>query len=400
MLPNRKHQRATLLATALALLVAPTSGRPQVPYAAIDRNAVNYAGPGRDAAHDLSGAEITIGLLAPLSGPRRAEGETLVRVAELALEDEAANPLPGGCRLVLAARDENGPWGRAASEVVHLVVDERAAALIASSSGAAAHLAEQVGNKIGVPVLTLSTDTTTTQINLPWIFRLGPTDLEQARVFARDIYLQRRLRRVALVAELDHDGRVGSQGFEKVARELSPESLPGTVPVRVGVDGTLLDAHFVVETILAQKPEALVFWTGPQAASELVGQVRLPSVPIYLCRKAAQGRIEDLSQEPCRSCPEESGGIWTAIADSADSAVRANFEQRYRERTGSAPSVSSAQAYDAVRLIADALRKVGPNRARLRDALAETRNFPGASGLITFDHAGNDLSAVTLVTLR
>jgi branched-chain amino acid transport system substrate-binding protein len=429
--------RATIFLAAFPFLIAPAFAQtPQGPYAAIDRNAVNYAGPGRDAAHDLSDPEIKLGMLAPLSGAGRAEGEALIQAAELALEEEAANPLPDGHRLALDARDENGPWGRAASEVVRLVVDDRALALITSANGGAAHLAEQVATKLGVPVLTLSTDTTTTQINLPWIFRLGPTDLEQARVFARDIYLERRLRRVVLVAELNHDGRVGGEDFEKVAKELSPESLPATVSVRVALDGTLPDVPSVVQEILAQRPEALVFWTGPQAASELVAQIHLPSVPIYLCREAAQGRTvapvvrrftdrpdaigdrreenrrsdsggteQDVSPKPCRSCPEEGGGIWTVSEEVGPSgarpgSVRTNFEQRYRERTGSPPSVASAQAYDAVRLIAAALRQAGPNRARLRDALAGTRNFPGASGLITFDHAGNDLSTVTLVPLH
>lgn len=400
MFPSCKHHGAPFLAVAaLALLAAPASAQtPGAPYATIDRNAVGYAGPGRDTAHDLSGSEIRIGLLAPLSGPRRAEGQALVRVAKLALEDEATNPLPNGERLVLDARDENGLWGRAASEVARLVIDGRAMALITSADGVSAHLAEQVANKIGVPVLTLSTDETTTQINLPWIFRLGPTDLGQARAFATDIYLQRRLTKVVLVTGLDHDARVGGEEFEKVAKELSPK----TLPVSVTLDAPLPNVPAVVQQIVGLRPEALVFWTDPETASKLVAPIRasLPSLPIYLCRKAAQGRVEGATRQACHSCPEEAGGIWSVIADSPQSAVRASFEQRYRERIGSVPSLASAQAYDAVRIIAAALRRVGSNRVRLRDALAETRIFPGASGLISFDHAGNDLSGVRLVSLR
>ena len=57
------------------------------------------------------------------------------------------------------------------------------------------------------------------------------------------------------------------------------------------------------------------------------------------------------------------------------------------------------QAYDAIHLMAAALRQSGPNRARLRDRLAETKNFAGVSGVVSFDHAGNDLAAVTLARL-
>ena len=144
-------------------------------------------------------------------------------------------------------------------------------------------------------------------------------------------------------------------------------------------------------------------------------------MPIFLCREAAQQTVEDFGGKPCRTCrddvaavsdrqpSEETGGLWTVATDTGPSvpppsdqlkSVRVNFEQRYQERTGNAPSVAAAQAYDAVRLISATLRKVGPNRTRLRDALAETRDFPGASGPVTFDHAGNDLSPLTLAPLR
>jgi len=58
------------------------------------------------------------------------------------------------------------------------------------------------------------------------------------------------------------------------------------------------------------------------------------------------------------------------------------------------------QAYDAVRIIAAALRQSGSNRARLRDLLAKMKNFSGESGVISFDPAGNDLAAVTLARLQ
>jgi len=79
--------------------------------------------------------------------------------------------------------------------------------------------------------------------------------------------------------------------------------------------------------------------------------------------------------------------------------AKLDFTRRYHERTGKPPSIAAMQAYDAVRIIAAALRQSGPNRARLRDRLAQMKNFPGESGVISFDRAGNDLAAVALVRL-
>jgi branched-chain amino acid transport system substrate-binding protein len=335
----------------------------QTPYAAMNHDAVSYNGPGRDARHDLAGAEIRIGVLLPLKGPRQAEGEALMRGAQMAVDEENATSLPDGQRLTLVARDESGPWGQASSEIVRMVFDDQVVALVTSADGGAAHLAEQVANKIGVPVLTMSTDTTTTEINLPWIFRLGPTDADQAGAFAREIHQARKLERVALLTEGDHDGRAGGDEFEHAARKLNAPA-----PARILIPPSTLFAS-QLETEL-KHAQAVVIWTDQATARQLMVQVRavLPMAPIYLCRKAAQ------------VLPEQN------VAASA-------FARTYRQRFHIEPGLGAAQAYDAVRLLARALRQSGPNRARLRDALAGLSGFQGASGVITFDHAGNNVSA-------
>jgi ABC-type branched-subunit amino acid transport system substrate-binding protein len=52
-----------------------------------------------------------------------------------------------------------------------------------------------------------------------------------------------------------------------------------------------------------------------------------------------------------------------------------------------------------VRILAASLRLSGPNRARLRDALAAVSDYHGASGVVAFDHAGNDVSDFILARL-
>jgi branched-chain amino acid transport system substrate-binding protein len=367
---------------------------PAEPYAALNRGAVDYNGPGRDAGHDLAGKDIRLGLLAPLAGPRQPEGEALGRAAQMAVDEENSTSLPAGRRLVLVTRDESGPWGQASAEIVHLVFDDQAVALITSAEGGAAHLAEQVGNKVGIPILTLSTDTTTTEINLPWIFRLGPADAAQARAFARDIYLERKLQRVVLLAENDHDGRMGGEEFEKAARQMNAPA-----PTRMALE----PEKSLADTPLAglEEAQAVVIWADAAAATLLVTRVRetLPSAPLYLCRKAVQGNWSALARPRCRTCADGDAGIWTAEPPQGQAASRRGFEQRYRQRFGAEPGMGAAQAYDAVHVLAASLRQSGPNRARLRDALSQVSAFPGAAGLISFDHAGNDLTAVTLTRL-
>jgi len=378
--------RAAVLLAALLVCNSPTLSQtsPQ-PYAVIPRDAVNYSGPGRDTSHDLPGPEIKIGLLAPLTGVRQNEGKALLEAARLAIEDEAASPFPGGRRLSIVARDQSDSWGRATNEIVRLVFDDRAAVLLTSLDGDSAHLAEQVGNKVGIPIVTLSTDPSTTEINLPWIFRLAPTDTQQARAFARDIYLERRFKKVILITNSNHDGRIGGEEFQKAAHALSA---PPFDEIEVNPMGSKLDS--TVSQIIAAKPEALVFWTGAETTARLLQPLlkALPTTQFYLSQEAAQTRSV-----------AGQNNTWILGSSLVEKTLRDSFEKRYHARTGEFPIPAAAQAYDAIRILAASLRSSGPNRARLRDTLAALSNYQGASGPVTFDHAGNDLDDFTLVRL-
>jgi branched-chain amino acid transport system substrate-binding protein len=362
------------------------------PYASINRDSVTYNGPGRDPHHDLAGTTIRIGMLLPLSGPRQAIGTDWQRAAQMAIDDENTTCL-SNCRLDLVTRDENGPWGRVSTQIASLIFDDQAVAVITSTDGDSAHLAEQMANKIGVPIVTLSGDSTTTEINLPWIFRLGPSDAVQAETFAREIYERKGLGRVLLICQNDHDGRFGGEAFIRIA-----EKMKAVEPAQIQIDPELMSDELSSKNIAGA--QAVVVWADAPTTRPLLAQLDglQPDTPIFLSRKS----VED---EPMRSNddtsmkPNESGRIWI-VGRGSGSPSRVNFCHRYRQRFGVDPTVGAAEAYDAVRVLGASLRQSGPNRTRLRDRLSAISEFGGASGIISFDHAGNDTSPVALLKIK
>src|SRR5271165_3296088 len=208
------------LFTAAHRTVAQSDSPAPKPYATLDRQSVTYLGPIRATERDLPDGVAVIGMILPLRGPQQTEGQAILAAARLALEEEQAlGPLPDGRKLALVARDESGPWGQASTEILKLIEQDHALTLLTSANGNSAHLAEQIANKIGIPILTFSSDPTTTQTNVPWLFRLGPSDIDQAHVFCHRIYTQLRLQKVLLIVQMDHDGRIGGAEFEKAAKE-------------------------------------------------------------------------------------------------------------------------------------------------------------------------------------
>jgi len=61
------------------------------------------------------------------------------------------------------------------------------------------------------------------------------------------------------------------------------------------------------------------------------------------------------------------------------------FEEAYQQT----PNVFAAVAYDAMNLIAYAIKQAGTDRQAIRDALAQVKDFPGVTGKITFSEAGD-----------
>src|SRR5205814_6830088 len=70
----------------------------------------------------------------------------------------------------------------------------------------------------------------------------------------------------------------------------------------------------------------------------------------------------------------------------------AAYKAKYKDANGQ-PKVPDAMAilgYDSMRLMADAIKRAGSTEGpKVRDALAASRDFPGASGTITIDKNHN-----------
>lgn len=120
------------------------------PYADLKAQPVEYAGP---PIQDVQAKELTIGIFGPQAD----------RIAATFHQD--------GYRFVGIPSEQ--VWGKSSTELVNLVYQQNAIALIATDR-ASAHLAEQIAVKTFVPVIALSADHALTSTNIPWIFRLDP----------------------------------------------------------------------------------------------------------------------------------------------------------------------------------------------------------------------------------
>jgi len=400
----------------LALFAVNATARAQTgadaakPYATLDRQAVTYRGPVSSAEKEPPGQPAVIGMVLPLQGTQQAEGKAFLAAAQLAIQEEQARGiLPDGRRLDLVVRDESGQWGQASTEILKLFDQNQALAIVTSSNGTSAHLAEQIATKLSIPILTLSSDPSTTETNVPWLFRLGPSDIDQARAFCQRIYASKdgiafgsapARQRVLLIAQTDHDGRTGAAEFEKIAKRFG--AVP---PTRFELDNSPQSLRTLQDLLRTTELDAVVVWTDAPSADAVLSLIRSsrPSAPVFLSRKAAQlnavfGRPALSSQ--FAQAPTNRALFTVDAPFPIASASTGTFRQRYIAQTGMTPSLAANDAYEAVRLLAAALRVTGANRVLLRDYLANQGNGQESSTSMPFDPAGNSLREFSVVQLQ
>jgi len=77
------------------------------------------------------------------------------------------------------------------------------------------------------------------------------------------------------------------------------------------------------------------------------------------------------------------------------------FVGDYKGRYGNAPDALAALGYDAMRVLADAIKRAGTTEGpKLRDAIAQTKNFGGVTGTITIDAARNAVKPAVVLKLQ
>ena len=83
------------------------------------------------------------------------------------------------------------------------------------------------------------------------------------------------------------------------------------------------------------------------------------------------------------------------------SAKVTDFNARFHARWGVDTNALSALGYDSALVLIDAIRRAGTTEGpKLRDALAATKEFSGATGLITFDAQRNPTKSAVVLTVK
>jgi branched-chain amino acid transport system substrate-binding protein len=338
---------------------------------------------------------IKIGEFASLTGKQASFGQTNHRGAVFAVEEINAAGGVLGRPLELVTEDTRSVPGEAATAVKKLLARDKVTAVLGETGSSAALEAAPLCQAAGVPMMSATATNPRVTETGDYIFRACFIDPFQGTVLAKFAGQTLKARRVALLVA---NGSAYSVGLAKYFREHFIASGGEIVAEQKYSEGDK-DFRAQLTAIRTAHPDA-IFASGDYVESALIcvqaRQLGL-TIPIFGGDTWDSPALVDIGGRAVE------GGYFSAhfSPDSADPAVR-KFVQRFRARwSGATPDTGTSLGYDAVMLLADAIRRAGAtDGAKIRAALAMTKDFPGVTGRITLDAQRNASKEAVIFTVK
>ncbi len=354
-----------------------------------------YLGAAREYETPSDVEKVKIGFIGPLEGAGEyytMYARQMLQGTRLALEEANEQGGLNGIPFELITRNDVGLWGASGNELVTLD-DEGAIAVIGSIDGNNTHIAIRVALKLEIPVVnTGSTDPTLTETRIPWLIRTNSDDRQFNYALLNEIYNRRGYTRVAVIRANSRYARVGTKEFIAGATRLGHP----VIRQMVYLPGET-DFRDLLERIKAADVEAVLVWGQVDEAARIVKQMREMNMQqtVFGSERLVSDRFLELAGESAE------GVVATyPYNPHAGNPELERFRQKYMERFGHEPDNQAVQAYDGTRILIEAIREAGLNRALIRDELTSIENYEGIAGEIQMDGSWNNVSQVWLAEIR
>jgi branched-chain amino acid transport system substrate-binding protein len=331
------------------------------------------------SAAAVSAEPIRIGFFMSITGRDASFGEASLRGARIAIDELNAAGGALGRPLELEVEDDRSLAGESATAAKKLISRDRVVALVGECSSARTLEAAAVAQASGIPLVTpASTSPKVTQVG-DAIFRVCFIDPFQGDVVATFARRRLGLRRAALLIDSTAPYSVGlAEYFSRTF-----VALGGEIVASQKYGGSDTDFRAQLTAIRAANPDAL-FLPGYYVAAGLVAR-QARDLGMKATLLGGDG-FEAPQLLEIGGDALEGAYYATHFAVGNTGKVSRAFVEAFERRYHTPPNGLAALTYDAVRLVADALSRAGTTeRAALRRSLAQTRDFPGATGLTTLN---------------
>jgi branched-chain amino acid transport system substrate-binding protein len=338
---------------------------------------------------------IKIGHYASLTGKDAAFGNATSKGIRLAVEEINAKGGVLGRKIEYLVEDIQSKQGESATGVKKLISRDKVVAVIGANSSANSLEAAPICQNAKIPMMAISsTNPKVTEIG-DYIFRICFIDPFQGAVLAKFAHGSLKAKRIALLTSVNSPYSVG---LSSVLKERFA-ALGGEVVAEQKYAESDKDFRAQLTAIRAARPDVIAATGFYSEAALICIQARA----LGLEQPIIGGDGWEAPQLVTLGGKAVEGTYYSTYFSAENDAPEVQaFVKRYEKRwNGEMAEGVAALGYDAMYLIAAAITKIGgTDSAKLRDAIAATKNFAGVTGNTTIDEKRDSTKAAVMQTVR
>ena len=333
---------------------------------------------------------IKLGQIIPITGEAAESGRYHRQGAELAVEKINAAGGINGRKIQIVLEDDQTTNPGAVAALQKLLEDKEIPMILGSIRSTQVQAMLPTINEAKIPVAIGGTNYGLTHSGSQWVFRFRPHDGMSAKVIAKFMVEELKLKKVAIVHASDAFGNGGRDMLTPAAKELGAE-----VVFTQGYNNQEKDYTAVVQGLKKSGAVALgTYMTFSTDLGVFARQIKQQGVQVKWVGSPSITAVDGRNL---------AGDALYGTYGVTDFHVEASptsktFTQAYKAKYNQEPDLYAAWCYDAVLVFAEAMKKAPDLKPdNLRKAILSIQKFPGAEGEYNFDTNGDGLDHYHIV---
>ena len=346
---------------------------------------------------------IKVGAIFAVTGPASFLGGPEARSAEMAVARINREGGINGEQVELIVKDSAGSPEKAVSFAKQLIEEERVVAIIGPSTSGESMAVKKIAEDGRTVLISCAAAEVIVDPVARYVFKTPQKDSFAARkIFAE---MQRQsITTIAVASGNDGFGKAGKEQLEKLAPEFSIR-----LALSETYDSKATDLSALVAKMKANPAiQAVVNWSVAPAQAIIAKNMRQANwrVPLFQSHGFGNIRYAEAAGAAAEGIIFPCGLLLVAESlpdEHPQKALLMQYKTEYETLHKEQASAFGGYAYDALNMVAAAVRSAGTDRARVRDAVEGLKNFPGVGGVFSFspeDHNGLDIDSFAMMTVK
>ena len=345
---------------------------------------------------------IKIGAILSVTGPASFLGAPEAKTLEMLVEDINAKGGIIGKKVELVVKDSGGSPEKTVSFAKQLIEEEKVFAIIGPSTSGETMAIKNVAEEGKTLLISCAAAEVIVNPLAKYVFKVAPKDSYAAiKIFEQ--MRKMKISRIGVLSSNTGFGKAGKEQLEKLAPEHGIQIVVNEV-----YDKSATDLTAEVTKLKAAGIQAIVNWSIEPAQAIVIKNARQMGMTVPIFQSHGFASIQYAKAAGAAA----EGVIFPAsrlvVADELpdknhQKPVIMAYKKAYEAKYGEDVSTFGGHAYDALTLLARAIREAGDNREKVRSSLENIKNFIGTAGIFNFsptDHNGLDIDAFAMLTVK